>query len=49
MAPAIIGIGGPHLLGPFDGEVAVPRDRDDLPQLDVIDGAATQHVDPCFM
>ena len=58
IAPGILGNGGPHLLELIGGEVAVPRDFDDLPQLDIVDGvaplhlivddAAPQHVDPCF-
>ena len=49
MAPGILVNGEPHLLGPVGGDVAVPRDGDDLPQLDVVGGVAAQHVDPCFM
>ena len=46
MAPGILVNGEPHLLDQVDGEVAVPRDGDDLPQLGVVDGVAAQHVDP---
>ena len=52
IAPGILGNGEPHILVLFGWEVAVPRDGDDLPQLDdvhlIVDDAASQHVEHRF-
>ena len=44
IAPGILGNGGPHLLVLVGGELAVPRDGNDLPQLDGVDGMAALHI-----